>query len=117
MEDPEYNLEEWNPLFSLGQNLVDRQGGVEMFSPAAVAVAGGLAILAFHLLLPLLNPLLSSGPASSSLERFSVPLFPPLSLQGLPAVAVTVAREERPRLQNHPRCGITTGGQVRTYHF
>ena len=48
MEDPEYNLEEWNPLFSLGQNLVDRQG-VEMFSPAAVAVAGGLAILAFHL--------------------------------------------------------------------
>ena len=116
MEDPEYNLEEWNPLFSLGQNLVDRQG-VEMFSPAAVAVAGGLAILAFHLLLLLLNPLLSSGLASSSLERLSVPLFPPLSMQGLPAVAVTVAREERPRLQNHPRCGITTGGQVRTYHF
>ena len=75
MEDPEYNLEEWNPLFSLGQNLVDRQG-VEMFSPAAVAVAGGLAILAFHLLLPLLNPLLSSGKALSPVVSASLSARP-----------------------------------------
>ena len=97
-------------LLSFEQDLVDRQG-VESSSPLVAALAGGLAILAFQLLLPLLAPLLSSGLSSSTLERHLVPLLPPFSLPGLPSVAVT--REERPMLQNHPRCGITTGGQVR----
>ena len=112
MEVPEYNLEKWNSLLMLGQDVVDRRE-VDIGSPLAVALAGGLAILAFQLILPLLASLLSSGSSLSSLEGLSVtvPLFPPLSLPGLPAVAMT--REERPRLQNHPRCGITTGGQVR----
>ena len=111
MESSEYNLEEWNPSPPLNQDLLERQD-VEMGSPVVIALAGGLAILAFQLILPLLASLLSSGPSFSSLERLSVtvPLLPPLSLPGLPAVAMT--REERPRLQNHPRCGITTGGQV-----
>ena len=100
-------------LLSFEQDLVDRQG-VELSSHLVAALAGGLAILAFQLLIPLLAPLLSSGSSSSSLERHLVPLLPPLSLPGLPAVAVT--REERPMLQNHPRCGITTGGQVRLSH-
>ena len=110
MEDSEYDSGGWNPLHSLGQDLVNRQG-VEIGNPLAIALAGGLAILVFQLLLPLL----SSGLSSSSLERQPVPLLPPLSLAGLPAVAVT--REERPRLQNHPSCGITTGGQVRLSHI
>ena len=114
MEDSEYDSVGWNSLISLGQDLVNRQG-VEIGNPLAIALAGGLAILVFQLLLPLLAPLLSSGLSSSSLERQPVPLLPPLSLSGLPAVAVT--REERPRLQNHPKCGITTGGQVRLSHI
>ena len=119
MEDSEYDSGGWNPLHSLGQDLVNRQGvELEIGNPLVVALAsgfiGGLAILAFQLLLPLLAPLLN-GSISSSLERELVPLLPPLSLPGLPAVAVT--REERPRLQNHPKCGITTGGQVRLSHI
>ena len=111
MEDPEYNLEEWNPFPPFRQDLIDRQD-VDIGNPLVVALAGGFAILAFQLLLPLLAPLLSlSGSNPYSLERLSVPLLPPVSMLGLPALAVT--REERPRLQNHPRCGITTGGQVR----
>ena len=110
MGDCECDLWGWNSQRFLGQEFVDRQG-VELNSPLVAALAGGLAILAFQLLLPLLAPLLSSGLSSSSLERRPVPLLPPLSLPGLPAVAVT--REERPMLQNHPRCGITTGEQVR----
>ena len=114
MEDPEYNLEEWNPFPPFRQDLIDRQD-VDIGTPLVVALAGGLAILAFQLLLPLLTPLLSlSGSNPSSLERQPVPLFPPVSMLGLPALAVT--REERPRLQNHPRCGITTGGQVCFLH-
>ena len=118
MEDPEYNLEEWNPFPPFMQDLIDRQD-VDIGNPLVVALAGGFAILAFQLLLPLLASLLSgsglpllslSGSNPYSLERLSVPLLPPVSLIGLPALAVT--REERPRLQNHPRCGITTGGQV-----
>ena len=109
MEGPENDLEEWNSLLSLGKGIVDRQV-VDISSHLVAALVGGLAILAFQLLLPLLVPLLSSELSLSSLERELVPLFPPLSMLGLPAVAVT--REERPRLQNHPRCGITTGGQV-----
>ena len=97
-------------VLSLGPDFMDRQG-VEIYSHLVAALAGGLAILAFQLLLPLLAPLLSSGVSSSTLERRPVPLLPPFSLPGFPAVAVT--REERPRLQNNPRCGITTGGQVR----
>ena len=107
MEDPEYNSEEWN-LFR--QDFTDQQD-VAIGSPRAVGLAGGLALLAFQLLLPLLAPLSLSGSNPYSLERLSVPLLPPVSMLGLPALAVT--REERPRLQNHPRCGITTGGQVR----
>ena len=110
MEDSEYDSGGGSSLLSLGWDSVDRQG-VETGSPLVVALVGGLAFLAFQLLLPLLAPLLSSDSSSSSLERRLVPLLPPLSVPGLPAVAVT--REERPRLQNHPRCGITTGGQVR----
>ena len=105
MEDREYDLEKWNSLLFLGQDLLDRQGA-EIGSPMVAALAGGLAFLAIQLLLALLAPLLSSGSGLS-------PLLPPLSLPGLTPVAVTVNREERPRLQNHPRCGITTGGQVR----
>ena len=116
MEDPAYNLEEWNPLPAVRQDLIDlidRQD-VDIGNPLVVALAGGLAILAFQLLLPLLAPLLSlSGSNPSSLERLSVPLLPPVSMSGLPALAVT--REERPRLENHPNCGITTGGQVRFF--
>ena len=120
MEDSEYDSGGWNPLHSLGQDLVNRQGvELEIGNPLVVALAsgfiGGLAILAFQLLLPLLAPLLSSGLTSPSLESQPVPLLPLLSLAGLPAVAVT--REERPRLQNHPSCGITTGGQVRLSHI
>ena len=101
MGDPEYNSEEWN-LFR--QDFTDQQD-VEIGSPRAVGLAGGLALLAFQLLLPLLAPLLSLS--GSSFEGFSLPSLPPLSLPTLPAVA------ERPRLQNHPNCGVTTGGQVR----
>ena len=108
MEGPENIREELSSLPSLTQDFWDRQE-LEIYSPAVVVVAGGLALLAFQLLLPLLAPLLS-GLTSTSLERHLVPLLPPLSMSGLPAVAVT--REDRPRLQNHPRCGITTGGQV-----
>ena len=114
MEDSEYDSGGGSSLFSLGWNFVDRQG-VETGSPLVVALVGGLAFLAFQLLLPLLAPLLSSDSSSSSLERRLVPLLPPLSVPGLPAVAVT--SEERPRLQNHPRCGITTGGQVRLFYI
>ena len=108
MEDCESDLGRWSSLLSLGQDLVDRQGA-EISVPLVVGLAGGLAILTFQLLLPLLATLLS-GLSSSNLERHLVPLLPPLSLPGLPAVALT--REERPRLENHPKCGMTTGGQV-----
>ena len=123
MEDSEYDLEEWNPIWTRqrgytptgnpvnpqlvrGQDLVDRHG-VEL---SVVGLAGGLAILTFQLLLPLLAPLLSSG---SPLQL--IPRLPPLSLPDFPAVALT--REERPRLENHPKCGETTGGQVCVTHI
>ena len=132
MEDREYNSEEWNPIWTRrrgytptgslvtgaqpvnpqlvhGQDLVDRQG-VELSVPLVVGLAGGLAILTFQLLLPLLAPLLSSG---SRLQL--IPSLPPLPLPDFPAVALT--REERPRLQNHPKCGITRGGQVSVTHI
>ena len=41
-----------------------------------------------------------------------VPLAPPLSLPGLSEVVVT--SQEKPKLKNHTKCGITTGGQVST---
>ena len=110
MESPEINQEGLSSLPPLPQEITDRQD-LEIYSPAVVVVAGGLALLAFQLLLPLLAPLLS-GLTSTSLERHLVPLLPPLSMPGLPAVAVTTTREGRRRLENHPRCGITTGGQV-----
>ena len=110
MESPEINQEGLSSLPPLPQEITDRQD-LEIYSPAVVVVAGGLALILFQLLLPLLAPLLS-GLTSTSLERHSVPLLPPLSMPGLPAVAVTTTREDRPRLENHPRCGITTGGQV-----
>ena len=110
MEGPETNQEELNSFPPLLEEPSDRQN-LEIYSPVVVAVAGGLALLAFQLLLPLLAPLLR-GLTSTSLERHLVPLVPPLSMPGLPAVAVTTTREGRRRLQNHPRCGITTGGQV-----
>ena len=141
MEDSEYNLEEWDPIWTRrrgypptgsrwkatgqdrpvtgaqpvnpqlvrGQDLADRQG-VELGGPLVVGLAGGLAILTFQLLLPLLAPLLSSG---SGLQL--IPGLPPLPLPGFPVVALT--REERPRLQNHPKCGMTTGGQVCVTHI
>ena len=108
MEGPVNIQEELSSLPSLTQDFWDSQE-LKIYSPVVVAVAGGLVLLAFQLLLPLLAPLLS-GETSSSLERTLIPLLPPLSVLGLPTVALT--REERPRLQNHPRCGITTGGQV-----
>ena len=111
MEGPEKDLEQLSSLPPPRFDFTDRQD-LEIYSPVVVAVAGGLALLAFQLLLPLLAPLLSSGLTSTSLERHLVPLLPPLSMPGLPAVAVTTSREGRRRLQNHPRCGITTGGQV-----
>ena len=114
MEDSEYDSGGGSSLLPLGWDFVDRQGG-ETGSPLVVALVGGLAFLAFQLLLPLLAPLLSSDSSSSSLERRLVPLLPPLSVPGFPTVAVT--REERPRLQSHPRCGITTGGQVCQSHI
>ena len=92
MEVPEYDFEERNSLLSLGKDIVDPQE-VEISCHLVAALVGGLAILAFQLLLPLLVPLLSSGLSLSFLERKLVPLFPPLSMLGLPAVAVT--REER----------------------
>ena len=109
MGGPE-NQNELSSLPPLPQEFTDRQD-LDIHSPAVVAVAVGLALLAFQLLLPLLAPLLSGGLTSPSLERHLAPVLQPLSLPGLPTVALT--REERPRLQNHPRCGITTGGQVR----
>ena len=108
MEGPEKDLEQLSSLPPPCFDFTDRQD-LEIYSPVVVAVAGGLALLAFQLLLPLLAPLLS-GVTSTSLEKTLIPLLPPLSVLGLPTVALT--REERPRLQNHPRCGITTGGQV-----
>ena len=108
MGGPENNQNELSSLPPLPQEFTDRQD-LDIHSPAVVAVAAGLALLAFQLLLPLLAPLLS-GVTSTSLEKTLIPLLPPLSVLGLPTVALT--REERPMLQNHPRCGITTGGQV-----
>ena len=110
MEGPENIREELSSLPSLTQDFWDRQE-LEIYSPVVVAVAGGLALLAFQLLLPLLAPLLNVL-TSTSLERHLVPLLPPLSMPCLPAVAVTTTREGRRRLENHPRCGIATGGQV-----
>ena len=107
MGGPE-NQNELNSLPPLPQEFTDRQD-LDIHSPTVVAVAVGLALLTFQLLLPLLAPLLS-GVTSTSLERTLIPLLPPLSVLSLLTVALT--REERPRLQNHPRCGITTGGQV-----
>ena len=110
MEGPEISQEDSSPFLALSKYFSDRQE-LEFYSPAVVVIVGGLALLASQLLLPLLAPLLS-GLTSTSLERNLVPLLPPLSMPGLPAVAVTTTREGRPRLENHPRCGITTGGQV-----
>ena len=110
MEGPENMREELSSLPSLTQDFWDRQE-LEICSPVVVAVAGGLALLAFQLLLPLFAPLLNCL-TSTTFERHLVPLLPPLSMPGLPAVAVTTSREGRRRLENHPRCGITTGGQV-----
>ena len=114
MEDRESDLGGWNSLVSLGQDLMDRQGG-ELSSPLVLASAGWLAILTFQLLLPLLAPLLSSGLSSSFLKRHSVPLLPPLSLSGFPAVALT--REEF--IFNewlckkiYPFCQFDSGGTV-----
>ena len=108
MEGPEISQEDSSPLLSLSQYFSDGQE-LELYSPAVVVIVGGLALLASQLLLPLLAPLLT-GLTSTSLERRLAPVLPPVSLPGLPTLALT--REERPRLQNHPRCGITTGGQV-----
>ena len=110
MEEPEKNQEEFSSLPSLTQEFTDRQE-LEIYSPAVVAVADRLALLAVQLVSPRFVPLLS-GLTSTSLERHLVPLLPPLSMPGLPAVAVTTSREDRPRLENHPRCGLTTGGKV-----
>ena len=108
MEGPEINQEDSSPFLALSQYFSDRQQ-LEIYSPALVVIVGGLALLASQLLVPLLAPLLT-GLTSTSLERRLAPELPPLSLPGLPTLALT--REEKPRLQNHPRCGITTGGQV-----
>ena len=51
MEDGRWNSEEWN-LFR--QDFTDEQD-VAIGSPRAAGLAGGLALLAFQLLLPLLN--------------------------------------------------------------
>ena len=107
MEGPEKDLEQLKALTPPRLDFTDRRD-LEIYSPVVVAVAGGLALLAFQLLLPLLAPLLT-GLTSTSLERRLAPVLQPLSLPGLPTLALT--REEKPRLQNHPRCGITTGGQ------
>ena len=109
MEGPEISQEDSSPFLALSKYFSDRQE-LEFYSPAVVVIVGGLALLASQLLLPLLAPLLSGLTGPTSLERRLAPVLPPLSLPGLPTVALT--REERPRLQNHPRCGITTGGQV-----
>ena len=111
MEEPEKNQEEFSSLPSLTQEFTDRQE-LEIYSPAVVAVADRLALLAVQLVSPRFAPLLSGLTSTSSLERHLVPLLPPLSMPGLPAVAVTTSREDRPRLENHPRCGLTTGGKV-----
>ena len=50
MEEPVYSLEEWNPLPPVRQDLIGRQD-VDIGNPlVVVALAGGLAILAFQLL-------------------------------------------------------------------
>ena len=108
MEGPEISQEDSSPFLALSKYFSDGQE-LEIYSPAVVVIVGGLALLASQLLLPLLAPLLT-GLTSTSLERRLAPVLPPLSVPGLPAVALT--SEKRPRLQNHPRCGITTGGQV-----
>ena len=100
MEGPETIQEELNSFPPLLEEPSDRQN-LEIYSPVVVAVAGGLALLAFQLLLPLLAPLLNAL-TSTTLERHLVPLLPPLSMPGLPAVAVTTTREGRRRLQNKP---------------
>ena len=93
----------WNPLLLLSQELTDRQAA-ELANPVIAAAVSFLASLAFHLLFPILVPFI---------DTLRVPLLPPLSMPGLPAVAMSVTRSsERPRLENHPRCGITTGGKV-----
>lgn len=101
-------LEQWNSVLPS----MDRQES-ESNNSLDLALAGGLAAFSLQLLFYLLAPLLS-GLSSPRKERHPVPLLPPLSLSNIPAVTVAVTREERPRLQNHPRCGITTGGQVCT---
>ena len=100
MEGPETNQEELNSFLSLFETLSDRQN-LDIYGPVIVGVAGGLAPLAFQLLLPLLAPL-PNALTSTTLERPLVPLLPPLSMPGLPAVAVTTTREGRRRLQNKP---------------
>ena len=103
----------WNPLLLLSQELTDRQAA-ELANPVIVAAAAVsfLASLAFHLLFPILVPFIDTLRLPSLSDGHPAPLLPPLSVPGLPAVAMSVTRSERPRLENHPRCGITTGGQV-----
>ena len=102
----------WNPLLLLSQELTDRQAA-ELANPVIVAAVTLLASLAFHLLFPIFVPFNDALRLPSWSDKHPVPLLPPLSVPGLPAVAMSVTRSsERPRLENHPRCGITTGGQV-----
>ena len=114
MATSDTDLGGWNPLLLLSQELTDRQSAEEA-NPVIVAAAAVsfLASLAFHLLFPILAPFIDTLRLPSLSDGHPVPLLPPLSVPGLPAVAMSVTRSsERPRLENHPRCGITTGGQV-----
>ena len=114
MATSDTDLGGWNPLLLLSQELTDRQAA-ELANPVIVAAVGLLASLAFHLLFPILAPFFDALMMPSLSDGHPVPLLPPLSMPGLPAVAMSVTRSsERPRLENHPRCGITTGGKVGT---
>ena len=105
MKDPEFDSEAWKPFTFARNFILDRQE-MQMSSPLA------LVIVAFQLLLPLFALLFIETSLLPPEDSSPVPLAPPLSLPGLPAVAVTW--QGKPKLKNHPKCGITTGGQVNT---
>ena len=98
----------WNPLLLLSQELTDRHAA-ELASPVIVAAVSLLVSLAFHLLFPILAPFINTLSVPSLIDGYPVSLLPPLSIPGFPSVAMSVIR---PKLKNHPRCGITTWGQV-----
>ena len=112
----DHDLEGLRTLLLLSRDFTTRQAS-DIASPVIVAAVTVLASLAFHLLLPFLAPFLGIQRESSLSDGLPVPLLSPLSMPGLPAVALSVTRSERPRLQNHPQCGLTTGGQVMIWNL